>query len=681
MNLKRVKTLYRKELLDIFRDKKSVIMMILIPIVLYPCIFLGAMQVMMMIQNHKEEIVYQVATDIPKEQEAIEQCQKEIDSEYQLEFVSVPNMQEALEQEEIDAYITKTDGDTPTYQICYISSVTNSVTASQLLENLLEQYKDHISSQRIREAGLEEALILQPITVEKEDQASNDQSIGYLLGMIVPFMLIISIMMGTMYPAIDVTAGERERGTQETLLTLPVRNDELITGKFLAVATIAVISALLNMLSMGGVAFYMSTTLKEFMPEMEITVTKFLPILGIAALCIIVFALLISAIMMCICAFAKSYKEANNYITPVMLVCLLASYVGFIPNMTLDDKLSAVPVVNIVLLIRDLFAFKYNMMLIAVVLLSNVVYAAIAIWALSKIYDSEAVLFGEGQGGFTIFENRKNIQAGGIPSLADGILIMLVTILAVIYLGGMAQIKLGIGGIVITQLLLVGIPIAVSYYSKHSFKEVFRLTLPSGKSVLGSLLLMSGVFVLVLLLGNWLITLVPSDNQALEESFGAMLGDISFVPAFLVVACLPAICEELLFRGFFLSSVRTKLGAAWSIVIVAAVFGVYHMSFVKFFTTGILGIALAYSVYKSKSILTSMLMHAANNGLLVTAMYFPEKVERILPFVVKESLSSAEIAACLVIGVLFAGLGIVVLELCPKREKATKNETFFVPKR
>ena len=130
----------------------------------------------------------------------------------------------------------------------------------------------------------------------------------------------------------------------------------------------------------------------------KIQVSKFVPAILVCCLCILAFAVLISALSMCFCVFAKTYKEANNYITPLMLLVMFASFIGFMPNVTLTRNMALVPVANICLLIRDLLAFKFSFSSITIVLFSNVAYGIIAVLMLGKLYNSEAILFGDGTG-------------------------------------------------------------------------------------------------------------------------------------------------------------------------------------------------------------------------------------------------------------------------------------------
>ena len=126
-----------------------------------------------------------------------------------------------------------------------------------MIEKILLDIRKEKTENGLEELGLDPDAVLKPFEYTYLNRATNEENAGYLVGMIVPFLLITSILMGALYPAIDATAGEKERGTLETLLTLPVRNLELIVAKFFATSTVAVGAAFLNIVSMGFMGLYM----------------------------------------------------------------------------------------------------------------------------------------------------------------------------------------------------------------------------------------------------------------------------------------------------------------------------------------------------------------------------------------------------------------------------------------
>lgn len=632
MNRKRLLALYRKEILDVVRDKKTVLMMIVMPVLLYPLIFLVAMQVVMMINQAQEEETYYIAYEnvsdahrialnewIAGDEDALDYTLKEVESD---------NPKEDLEEENIDVYLTVAEADSQVvYEIHYLSAINKSNTASDLLKEEIDAYAKRESEKNVKGAGLDVEHMLYPVKSEFVDASSSESSIGNILGSIIPFLLIVSIMTGAMYAAVDATAGEKERGTLETLLTLPVANSELIMSKFLSVATISVVTVLMNVISIGGIAVYLYATMSALAETVgQFHVASFIPAICITIVCVIAFSLFISAVAMCFCAFAKSVKEANNYISPLTLVVMFTSYVGFIPTIELDAKTALIPVANICLLIKNLLIFKYDFALIAMVLLSNVTYALIAVMLLGRIYNSEAVLFGEAASDLKLFELRKNIKKGSLPTMQESLLVMIVALLLMVYVGGIASLNNPILGVVVPQLFIGVLPLLACIYIRADLKKVFCLRLPKPKQLLGAFVLGIGACSLSLIVSNLLSMAFPSDSESLNADYMTILEKLPFVPALLLIALMPAVCEELLYRGYMFTAFKRKMKLTHAILCVAFLFAVSHMSLIKILPTMLLGIALAYAIHKSESIAASGLIHFLNNGFAVFVLYYGEKI-------------------------------------------------------
>lgn len=671
MNYARLRTLYKKEILDVIRDKKTIFTMIVLPVILYPLIFLVAMQIVSFIAETQKEqnylIAYQNVAD--EDRNALnEWIEGEEDGlSYSIKEVESDAPEQDLEEENIDAYITtKVTKSQVIYEIHYLSAVTDSSSVSDLLEEEIDALAKHRAEKNAREAGLDVEKTLYPVKSSFKDSSSSESSIGSILGSIIPFLMITSILMGSMYPAIDTTAGEKERGTLETLLTLPVGNMELIMSKFLSVATITVVSVFINVLSMGGIALYLYATVISLSEQAgEFHAGTFVPAILISIVCVIAFALFMSAVVMCICAFAKSFKEANNYITPLTLVVMLVAYVGFIPNIELTKVTALVPVANICLLMKDLLVFKYNFNLILIVLLSNIIYAFISVWVLSKIYNSESILFGESMSGIKLFERRKNIKKGSLPSVSESLLVLIAALLLMVYVGGLSALKNPVMGVVIPQIFIGLLPILACIYIKADMKKVFHIQMPNIRHLLGAFLLWLGTGSGVLLLSNLLSMIFPNDSQVLNDEYMAILEGIPFAGGLFLMAFLPAVCEEVMFRGYILTAMKQKMTLWGAIVLVSLLFGMSHLSLIKLLPTMLLGIALAYAVEQSGSIVSSALMHFLNNGLSVFVLYYGAEIA----WMNDENLSAGMIIGMAVLMCLATPLGIICL-----RKKADSAE-------
>ena len=172
---------------------------------------------------------------------------------------------------------------------------------------------------------------------------------------------------------------------------------------------------------------------------------------------------------MSVCIFAKTFKEAQNYITPLMLVLMMLSYISFIPNVSLTKVTAIIPVVNLALLIKEVMLFKINIGVLVIVLLSNIFYSFVTVMFLSKVYNSENILFGSNKYEFKLFERRANIKKGGIPSIQDSILILGIGLILIIYIGSYFQFKYGLFGALSNQVILLVISMFYIILSKLCF--------------------------------------------------------------------------------------------------------------------------------------------------------------------------------------------------------------------
>lgn len=716
MKTKAFKLLLKKELLDVFRDKKAIIMMVLVPILLYPLIFFGSMAVMTMIQSNMEEGEYKVAivasddgalkSAVEKhnenakveaqekaETESTDQGNSSDDSVSQgnsastsangiatdvLTLVDAPSgdYQEALQNEELDAYVTssKDSSGKTVYEVYYVSSITNSSYAAGIVRDVVDELSREESKEKIQAAGLNADVIMNPVVCESEDLASSEQSAGSILGMILPFLLVLSLLMGTMYPAIDVTAGEKERGTLETLLTLPVSNREIIFSKFFTVAIIGIISALLNIVSIAFMGTYMIRLMGDAMESMGISfagidIGKFIPAIIFTVLAILAFSLFISAVTMCITSLAKSYKEANNYITPLMLVVMLTGYIGFIPNIELTHTMALVPVANICLMIKNLLLFKVEYNLVAVVLVSNVLYAIVAVLILSRIYDSENVLFDEGKFSLKLFERRSNMKKGGVPTTGDAWFMVVFVMFAYLYLGSVLEMKYGFGGIFGIQMIIFVLPLLYVLYTKRSILQTYSFRKTKFMNFVAALFMGCGAMLIGIILTSFVSMLFPTEAEMVSSGLMNELMSDNELLTFAVVALTPAVCEEMLFRGFLFSAFRGRYKIVVSVLLTAVIFGVYHMSIVRFFTTALLGAALAVIVYYSDSIFPAMMMHAINNGIAVLQMYHPDTMENIFPLFAVEEPGIMESIVVSTMGILLLAAGVAMFKILQKKKE------------
>ncbi len=672
--MKKIGLLIRKEMLDILRDKKTLIMMILVPIVLYPLLIIGMTLVLNSVMSTSEEVSYTVGFDgeyadvVADLQEVMAQDSEEFDED--VEFLA---MDEGGSSAVLDATLrfeTDSDGRLRA-EITYDSTAMNSAHVCRMLEDAVEGYRQKLVVEGLAKLDLDEDF-LHPIICTTVDEVSEAESFGFSIGGSIGMMLIVMILMGALYPAIDTTAGEKERGTLETLLTLPVTNFQMIFSKFVSVAIIACVTALLSLISLAGsVLFLIFGVAGDMVVEFGFSATAMVGALPMLFLTMLVTALLSSALCMCFCVFAKSFKEANNYVTPLLLVVMIASMAGMLPSVELDQRTVLIPIVNVSLMMKQVLSQQFSFVLAGVANLVNLCVSILIIWFLAKMYDSENILFADGFRSFRLFVRRSDVKKGTVPDNGDVMLAVTVLFLLMIYVGSAASARLGFWGTAVTQLMILAVPLLLVWYMKSDVKTLFSLNAPRKGTVLGSVLLYLGTYCLIMVLSVALMVLFPESMENVELAFSP-IAEQPFVFILLVVALMPAVGEEFLFRGLMFGSIRANWlkrhpkepavkGAVYAILISAAVFGVFHMSLAKFFTTFLLGALFAYIVYRTGSIYVTMGLHFVNNAVSMAVMKYPEAVGKVLPFLMEEELSMVEIVGLLAAGVVLAGLGFMLL--------------------
>ncbi|MBQ9929027.1 MAG: CPBP family intramembrane metalloprotease [Lachnospiraceae bacterium] len=670
--MKRLKTLIKKEIMDILRDKKTLIIMVVVPLLLYPTIMIGMSLIMSMVIQSQEEAVHTVAYEGSAADAEVVEALEALYAEHsedlacELTFEQMKRNDEA--QADVWLSVSAEEGENIKVEISYTSTNQDSNYAESAVTELLSYYKDDLLKEKLAGEGLTEEF-LTPVEVESVDSASESESMGMSIGGSIGMMLIVTVLMGAFYPAVDVTTGEKERGTLETLLTLPVSNFQMIMSKYIAVALFACATAVLSLLALGGsVVFLMFAVSTELAAELQgISAATILSMVPVLLAAMVTVALLITAICMCFCVFAKSMKEANNYSTAVMLIIMFASMVGMIPTANLDYKTALIPIANTSLLIKQIAAQQFSFSLAAVTIAVNFAYSVIIIWILAKMYDSEDILFHDGFKNFQIFKKRSEFTKGTVPGTGDMIMSIVVLLLLVLYVGTAVTVRNPFGGVIVQQLLILAVPVVVVWYMKSDYKKLFSLQKPKKGTVLAGICLYVGAFSLEMALVGILTKLLPASAENVTASFEVLM-DQPTILIVLVMALMPAVGEEIFFRGFLYGGLKHKYDVKWAVLISAIIFGAFHMSLVKLIPTAMLGACFAYIVYKSGSIYIGMTLHFINNAFLMLQMKEPDTFGKILPVLMKEEYAPLDMAGFVAVGVIGLAAGIVLMKKAENRK-------------
>lgn len=472
-----------------------------------------------------------------------------------------------------------------------------------------------------------------PMVMVREKGLPSARKSESPLAAFVPLMLVLMTMTGAVYPAIDLTAGERERGTLELLMAAPVSRRQLLTGKFCAVFLVAVMTAVINLTAM--MVTLAATGFDRVLLPQGIGVQMLLQVL----LLLIVFASFFSSVLLSITSFARSFREAQAWLIPLMLVSLAPGILSLMPGVRLTAWLSLVPLVNIVLLGRELFQGTAPTGLFLLTLVATVGYSAAALRLAAGIFGSDAVLFAA--------DRREQQRAPA--QLLDFVpqRIMLGTLLALLPLfavlaglrGRLIAPENTSGQLLLSAAVLLGVfvllPMAAMRLGRVSMVTGFQLSGFRPAAVPAALLLgctaWTAVYELLLLAGSGDTLQKIMDNPALRQMVDRLTSNTSLPLQLLCLAVAPAICEELFFRGFLWNGLQSMLpGKFRPLLISTAVFAAAHVVTDASLTverlpgTFMLGLLLGLLRLQTGSVVPGMLLHFCNNAVLLS-------LERLAP--------------------------------------------------
>ena len=453
------------------------------------------------------------------------------------------------------------------------------------------------------------------------------------LAAFVPLMLVLMTMTGAVYPAIDLTAGERERGTLELLMAAPVSRRQLLAGKFCAVFLVAVMTAMINLTAM--MVTLAATGFDRVLLPQGIGVRMLLQVL----LLLIVFASFFSSVLLSITSFARSFREAQAWLIPLMLVSLAPGILSLMPGVRLNVLLSLVPLVNIVLLGRELFQGVAPGGLFLLTLAATAGYSAAALRLAAGIFGSDAVLFAA--------DRREQQRAPSqlldyVPRrILLGTLLALLPLFAVLAgLRGRLIAPENTGGqLLLSAAVLLGVfvllPMAAMRLGRVKMATGFQLAGFRPLAVPAAVLLgcsaWTAVYELLLLAGSGDTLQKIMDNPALRQMVDRLTSNTSLPLQLLCLAATPALCEELFFRGFLWNGLQNMLpGKFRPLLISTAVFAAAHVVTDASLTverlpgTFLLGLMLGLFRLQTGSVVPGMLLHFCNNAVLLS-------LERLAP--------------------------------------------------
>ncbi len=497
---------------------------------------------------------------------------------------------------------------------------------------------------------------------------------------IVPLILILMTITGAVYPAIDLTAGERERGTMEMLMAAPVPRLGLLIAKYVAVLTVALFTATANLVAMT-VTLLASPLGKELFGDDGLSLLLVFQVFSL----LILFAAFFSAILLAITSFARSYKEAQAYLIPVMLLALAPGIMSLLP-LKFSGILAVTPLVNVVLLSRDIFDSNVDPVLACVAVLSTMLYAVAALAMAARVFGSDAILYGSQQGWSDLWRRPRHWRqastiAGAMSCLA---LLFPANFLVSSSLRGFSEASMTVWlalAAVALVVLFIGVPILFAIVQKVRIGPGFQLAPAAILAFVGAILL--GISLWPFSHEIFLVQKLIGLSSLGEEQVAAALEQIErlrqvpLIVLLLGLAVTPAVCEEFFFRGYLFSSLRQTMRPWKTIVVSAMLFGGFHvvttnaLSVERFVPSTLMGLVLGWICWKSGSVLPGMLLHTCHNGFLLTVLYYRDELAARGWGVQEESHMPSTWLATAAVVVL---VGVVFVTLVTRKSQAEKAE-------
>jgi sodium transport system permease protein len=395
--MKRTFIIFKKELIDTIRDRRTIIMMIIIPLLVFPVIINLTVKLTVSQErkarekilkvgliNHGNAAGFREAIKNRKDITVIEKIDKErvndLIREEKIDFILVF-------EEEFDKKIA--ENRKGQVQLYFKASAENNIAKRRIIK-LLNDFKENLLEVRLKALNLEKSFI-EALEINEIDLASAKEKIGEAIGGLLPYFFVIFCFLGAMYPAIDLAAGEKERATIETLLTSPASRIQIVMGKFFVVTFAGLGSAVIAMVGL----FFSVRQLKEiptFIMDEILRIIEFKSIVLLFSL-LIPLCVFFAAILLSFSIFANSFKEAQSTMTPLNFLVIIPAFLGLLPGIKLNATTALVPILNVSLATKEIISGTIKTGLLVEVYLSLFVLAALSLYFCTFWFKREAVIF------------------------------------------------------------------------------------------------------------------------------------------------------------------------------------------------------------------------------------------------------------------------------------------------
>ena len=645
--------IYAREMRDQLRDRRTLFTIAVLPILLYPLVGTLLLQIAQFSRQHTTSICVvgsEHLRDVPPlladDQESF--AEELTDSHDRLDLIAY-RWDELAADVDIDVQTKRwiregtfdvvmmfpeefvdrqrRGGDpSAAVQLLYNVASDESLMARERARGVLSNWRSGWVRQRVADSGMSPGL-LDPFQLDDIDIAPERTREAAFWSKLLPFIMLVWAMTGAFYPAIDLVAGEKERGTLETLLCSPALRSEIVWGKLGAVTTFSMMTAILN-------AGSMLVTSSFVFKQMDVTGSGMLgapPLMPMLWLLVALVPLssLFSALALAVAAMARSSKEGQYYLMPLMMVTLPLVLLPMLPGTSLGAGTSMIPVTGMFLLVRSLVEGQYATAMWHVPIVASVTLGCLWLavsWA-RRQFEDEAVLFGGGdQWELSMWVRHlwRDRQRAATPAqgFACGAIVLVALFFGKLAVTEMPDSFAGIAQLVLLpQIGMILAPaLLMATTLTTSLRSSLRVNMPHWTSLPLAVLLGVTLHPLYVALAKFISYTYPISEQAAAamKPFTDQIESAPWVSVVLLMALVPAICEELAFRGFIFGGLVRDNGRLRAIVITALMFGVSHGVLQQSIAATIMGLLLGWVALRTGSVLPGILIHFTNNALSVS---------------------------------------------------------------
>ena len=390
-------SIFKKELIDVLRDRRTLMFMVVIPILITPLLIIGSIKFQEYQNKKSEEKILKIAYINESEDSLTKELLSDQKGVKIIEGVPIDSIESYIKSDSLQGGLylgkgflkkikTNSSGDVKIY---YKSSDLMSKSKKRM-QAALDIYKEKIIAERLKQLNVD-GQIFEPITITNIDMATAKETMGKAIGGFIPYVLVMFIFLGAMYPAIDLGAGEKERGSLETLLSSPATKFEITMGKLLVVSLTGIVSGLVSVLGISSSLFFIDKIPVQIQETILELINPFM-IFSIIILMIPI-AIFFASMLLSISFYARSFKEAQSLMGPLNMVIIVPLFLSLGPGMEMDHATALMPLINVGLLTKEILAGSVELIYFIETLFSLLFCAAIGIWFSVFWFKKENTIF------------------------------------------------------------------------------------------------------------------------------------------------------------------------------------------------------------------------------------------------------------------------------------------------